>query len=379
MRDVAKYLNSQQNTVDQDLAAEWAKLESLYNKKLWHQLTIEMLDFVKHPSLQSNNELVHLYENFVADFENKINLLSLTEICAIIVKQMGTSEERLAFLKQLQEKVKANKEALALCKVLSGGIILHEKGDQLETKNIMEEIGKILDDTDGVTPVHGRYYSLCSDFYRIYGKHADFYRASLRYLGCIELSSLSAVEQKSQAFHLGIAALLGEGIYNLGELLAHPVLESLKDQDESWLVELLFIMNAGDIAGFHKLRSKWSSQADLVNNERLVLQKITLLALMEMTFKRPATKRNLSFKDIAASTGAREDEVELLVMKALAQGLLKGTIDQVDSIAHFTWVQPRVLDKKQLSSMMTRLENWCKDIESVENLVETKATDILTM
>jgi len=67
-----------------------------------------------------------------------------------------------------------------------------------------------------------------------------------------------------------------------------------------------------------------------------------------MTFKRPATNRNLSFKDIAATTGVREDEVELLVMKALAQGLLKGTIDQVDSTAHFTWVQPRVLDKKQV-------------------------------
>lgn len=67
-----------------------------------------------------------------------------------------------------------------------------------------------------------------------------------------------------------------------------------------------------------------------------------------MTFKRPATKRNLSFKEIAETTGVREDEVELLVMKALAQGLLKGTIDQVDSTAHFTWVQPRVLDKKQV-------------------------------
>ena len=107
-------------------------------------------------------------------------MLSLTEICAIIVKQMGTPDERLAFLKQLQEKVKSNKEASALCKVLSGGIFLHEKGDQAETKNIMEEIGNILDETDGVTPVLGRYYSLCSDFYRIHGKHADFYRASLR-------------------------------------------------------------------------------------------------------------------------------------------------------------------------------------------------------
>lgn len=70
-----------------------------------------------------------------------------------------------------------------------------------------------------------------------------------------------------------------------------------------------------------------------------------------MTFKRPATNRNLSFKDIASCTGVREDEVELLVMKALAQGLLKGTIDQVDSLVHFTWVQPRVLDKKQVTKI----------------------------
>nr|CAG4643198.1 EOG090X05V9 [Ilyocryptus agilis] len=378
MRDVQKYLSSKQNTVDQDLAGEWARLESLYNKKLWHQLTIALLDFVKHPSLQNGNELVIFYENFLAEFENKINLLSLTEICAYIVKQIGSSDERLSFLKQLQDKVKANKEAMVLCKILMGNIILHEKGDQPETKKIMEEAGKIIDESDGVTPVHGRYYLLCSDYYRILGKHADFYRSSLRYLGCVELETLSPADQKSHAFHLGIAALLGDGIYNLGELLAHPILECLKNQEESWLVDLLYVMNAGDIAGFHKLKPKWSSQADLVNNERTVLQKVTLLALMEMTFKRPATNRNLSFKDIAECTGVREDEVELLVMKALAQGLLKGTIDQVDSLVHFTWVQPRVLDKKQLSSMMTRLETWCKDIESVENLLETKAHDILT-
>jgi len=44
-------------------------------------------------------------------------------------------------------------------------------------------------------------------------------------------------------------------------------------------------MNAGDIAGFHKLKPKWSSQADLLRNERTVLQKITLLALMEVNLK----------------------------------------------------------------------------------------------
>jgi len=379
MRDVSKYLTTKQSSSDPELAVQWGKLESFYNKKLWHQLTIELLQFVKHPSLQTGNELVQLYENFIADFENKINLLSLTELCAVIVKQISTAEARLTFLNQLLEKVKANKQATALCKVLIGNIKLHEIGEQAETKNIIEEIDQILSETDGITPVHGRYYLLCSDLHRIQGKHADFYRASLRYLGCTDIDTLSQEEQRSQAFALGLAALLGEGIYNLGELLAHSVLESLKTQEQKWLVDLLFVMNSGDIAGFHQLKPKWSTQPDLLANERLILQKITLLALMEMTFKRPATDRNLSFKDIAETTGVRVEEVELLVMKALAQGLLKGTIDQVDSVAHFTWVQPRVLDKKQLSTMMNRLDVWWKDIKSMETLVETKAHDILTL
>lgn len=144
------------------------------------------------------------------------------------------------------------------------------------------QVEQILAETDGVTPVHGRFYLLCSDFYRIAGRHADFYRASLRFLGCTDLETLSADERRGRAFALGVAALLGEGVYNLGELLAHPVLESLQGQDEQWLVELLFVMNSGDIAGFHRLKSRWAGQPDLVAKEKFILQKITLLALMEV-------------------------------------------------------------------------------------------------
>jgi len=75
MRDVSKYLTTKQSSSDPELAVQWGKLESFYNKKLWHQLTIELLQFVKHPSLQTGNELVQLYENFIADFENKYEIL----------------------------------------------------------------------------------------------------------------------------------------------------------------------------------------------------------------------------------------------------------------------------------------------------------------
>lgn len=73
MRDVAKYLTSKQASSSPDMAAQWAKLESMYNKKLWHQLTVELFDFVRQPGVQ--DELVQLYENFIADFENKYALL----------------------------------------------------------------------------------------------------------------------------------------------------------------------------------------------------------------------------------------------------------------------------------------------------------------
>merc|ERR1712154_734533 len=84
---------------------------------------------------------------------------------------------------------------------------------------------------------------------------------------------------------------------------------------------------------------------DLAANEILLFEKVCLLCLMEMTFRREATERQISFNEIADATSLPVNQVELLVMKALSQGLVKGRIDQVSAVVHLTWVQPRVLDK----------------------------------
>jgi len=74
-------------------------------------------------------------------------------------------------------------------------------------------------------------------------------------------------------------------------------------------------------------------------------RKMALLCLMEMTFRRPATDRWLSFDDIAETTRLAVGDVEHLVMHALAVGLIRGSIDEVDRRVHVTWVQPRVLSR----------------------------------
>lgn len=95
--------------------------------------------------------------------------------------------------------------------------------------------------------------------------------------------------------------------------------------------------NAGDINKFEAMKPKWSAIADLAAQELFLKQKISLLCLMEMTFKRPSHNRQLTFAEIARETKLPINEIELLVMKALAQGLVKGAIDQVGGFCVCGW------------------------------------------
>jgi len=72
------------------------------------------------------------------------------------------------------------------------------------------------------------------------------------------------------------------------------------------------------------------------------------------------------------------NDVELLVMKALSLGLVRGSIDEVDRCVHMTWVQPRVLDKAQIGNMKDKMADWYAKVFNMEKLVEVKAHDILT-
>jgi len=376
--DAAKYLTEMKASATGEEAEMWGTMEELYTKKLWHQLTQEIKQLIKLPSFKEGNKLILFYNNFVADFESKLNPLSLVQIAMAALERFEEAEEALTFIRQIGEKTKENQEAFALTRILVAKIKLHKYDKRRETQDIIEEVDKILSEVDGVSPVHSHFYLLCSDLYRIEGKHADFYRSSLRYLGCTDCDELSRQEQAKHAFFLSLAALLGEGVFNFGELLAHKILESLRGTDNEWLIDLLFAFNAGDVAKFRQLSPKWKTQADLEANETLLFEKVCLLCLMEMTFRREATQRKIPFQDIAKETTLPVEQIELLVIKALSQTLVKGRIDQVDGSVHMTWVQPRVLDKNQVEVMMKKIDAWGQSVSSMEMMIENEAGEILT-
>ncbi|XP_039594038.1 26S proteasome non-ATPase regulatory subunit 13 [Polypterus senegalus] len=378
MKDVTGFLKQQQSkSSTPELAAEWHKLEELYNKRLWHQLTLTITEFVVNPCFAKGDGLIKLYENFLCDFEHRINPLSLVEIILHVARQMPDPNTAIAFLEKTREKVKSSDEAVILCKTSIGSLKL-QINDLPATKKLVEDVEEMLNNLPGVTSVHGRFYDLSSKYYRFIGNHAAYYKDALRYLGCVDIRELPEAEQQERAFTLGLAGLLGEGVYNFGELLMHPVLESLRNTDKQWLIDTLYAFNSGNVEKFMSFKTAWGQQPDLAAQESRLMQKIQLLCLMEMTFTRPSNHRQLTFQEISSHANIPVNEVELLVMKALSVGLIKGNIDEVDERVHMTWVQPRVLDLQQIKGMKDRLEVWCGDVKNMAVLVEHQAHDVLT-
>ncbi|TGZ59255.1 hypothetical protein CRM22_009187, partial [Opisthorchis felineus] len=376
---ISAYLDGKINGTP-DFQAEWTEIKDFYARKLWHQLTTKLQACLSLPNFKAQTNLIELNEVFLNDFKNKINPLALAELCVPISEQLVANDPQkgIQFMEEIRDKhTQKSKEAVILCNTTIGMIYLTTLNDLANARQVIETTGTQLEQLGGVTCVHSRFYQLSSRYYQVTAQHADYHREALRFLGCVNLSDLSREEQHAWAFSIGLAAILGEGVYNFGELLTHDVLNSLLDTPDAWLVDLLNAFNRGDISQLEALRSQWSTQADLVAAESRLKDKVTLLCLAEMIFRRPPNKRTLTFAEITAATRVPEDQVELFVMRAMSLGLIKGRIDEVNHSVSISWLKPRVLDREQIGSMRARLNEWCNSVSDTKSLVEVNAKAIL--
>ena len=183
-------------------------------------------------------------------------------------------------------------------------------------------------------------------------------------------------ERQKRAYDLSIAALISDSIYNFGELLLHPILNTLKDTPHSWLRDLLFAFNAGELGTYESLTPHVAKNELLSDNQMFLHQKISLSALTEAVFRRAPGDRAMTFRTIQDETKVKLDDIEHLIMKALSLGLVRGTIDQVAQIANINWVQPKILDMKQIEGMRSRLGEWDTSVNQLGNWIEGAGKDV---
>ncbi|EJW72987.1 hypothetical protein WUBG_16107 [Wuchereria bancrofti] len=76
-------------SVSHDVIADiWQKLEQLYFRKLWHQLTVELRKVISNDAFIQTIDLKEFYDNFINEFEHRINPLQLVEIVIPVAKSI---------------------------------------------------------------------------------------------------------------------------------------------------------------------------------------------------------------------------------------------------------------------------------------------------
>ncbi|KAI1435869.1 hypothetical protein GGR50DRAFT_278762 [Xylaria sp. CBS 124048] len=372
---IADFLAEQRDQSPEALQGFIIQFEDCWERKLWHQLTDLLLEFFADPG--SKAQRLQFYQVFVLKFADKINQLKLVDLGLMAATQCRDDQERLTFLADLAKKVdnENSQDAFvyATVAVARAKLLLR---DTAAARTDLDQAEKVLESFDSVeTKVHAFFYQVNADFYKAKAEFASFYKNALLYLACVDLAAISPAERRSRAYDLGLAALVSDSIYNFGELLLHPILESLTD-DLEWLRNLLIAFNGGDLLAYDALSNHIVSNRLLAEHQEDVRQKIYLAALTESVFRRPPHERAMSFATISEDTKLRPHQVEHLVMKAFSLGLVRGTIDQVDEIVNFTWVQPRVLDMNQIASMSQRLGEWGENVNKLGNWIESTGQDI---
>ncbi|KAJ3413548.1 26S proteasome regulatory subunit [Chytridiales sp. JEL 0842] len=367
-RDVTAFLQKSRASAPAELKDDFVKFEELYDKKLWHQLTLALEKFVTKPAAAPF--LVPLYEEFISDWSKKMNQLSLVQYATKASRTIKDPSKALEFLTALADRLKDKPDHLD-AHILSTMEAAHIKlllKDLEGCKSDIEKSEKLLEKITSIEPViNASFYRVSADYYKAKAAYPQFYHNALLFLSSVTLEELGAAEKVERAYDLALSALLGEGVYNFGELLLHPILDTLKGSPADWLRQLLYAFNSGDFATFEKVSKTpaFLSTPLLANSLDFLNQKLCLMSLIETVFRRSKEERgSLSFAQISKDTRVPIEEVEHLVMKALSLGLLKGSIDEVEKKVNVTWVQPRVLSMDQISSLKTRLDEWLGTIKN---------------
>ena len=108
--------------------------------------------------------------------------------------------------------------ALSLSSIAYAQLLL---GDLPACKKSLDECEKLLGEQDTVEPqVNAGYYGVAGDYFKVKAEYGPYYKNALLYLACVDVEKELSVEDRGARAHdLCIAALLGDTIYNFGELV----------------------------------------------------------------------------------------------------------------------------------------------------------------
>lgn len=360
-----------QNTDIEEIVSLTYQLEDFSERKLWHQLILNLEEFY---SIAPKPLRVQIFNQFVSKYTKKLNTIKLTDL---LLQTFGDEDSKcLESLLDLKERVNQDDSESSIY------INLQIARYYIKLKNLTES-NKILDEleskfnsinNDFSAKINSAYYLTKCELYKHLENYNSFYSNALLYLSTVESPEFPL----EFAFDLAISAILGDKIYNFGELILHDILNVLKDSnDYKWLYKLVITLNSGNLPEFNEtLNESFKTYPKLQTFDVFLKQKIIIMGLVELISIKSSLSKQLSFKDISEFTGVDQNDIEHLIIKCFSLNLFKGYINQIDEILTVTWLQPRILNLNQIKTLSDHLNSWDRQVKQLSEEVYTNGGSV---
>lgn len=381
-------------TESNELINIFYQLEDYYERKLYHQLTLTLNEFYENPESKNNRLRIKIYDLFISQFSQKLNSIQVVDF--LLASFEDNKEECLNkllelkenFVKQLRnnytnkseiEETINNEESIIYIdlQIVRYYLILNNLE---KSETILEHLNPKFESTfenEFSSKINSAFYLTKCQLYKINENYNLFYLNGLLYLSSIKNKSLSIEEQQMLCYDLCIAALLGDKIYNFGELLLHDILNCFKDSQYDWLYNLIHSLNSGNLKNFNKwLATGFQKSPFLKASEVFLKQKVIIMSLLELISTKSTTNKQLNFKEISEFTGTPVNDVEHLIIKCFSLNLIKGYINQIDEVLVVTWLQPRILNLDQVNVLYNHLCKWNGQVEELAKEVHKNGGSI---
>lgn len=384
-------LREELETSQPELSAVFYELEDLYERKLWFQLCESLSEYI-YKEQESRPVRLRLYQSFINEFSDKINQLqnveflvqSLVDVKPInAIEHLTAAKDKVIALGERRAQRSSNdlgskydieiQQALVQIDLELAKIKI-QLGFVDEASSIIDACDKSISDITGAIDrrVNSSLYSAKAQLSKVKGDYNSFYYNSLLFLACI--NDLEALENKNEIVRdICISGVLGDKIYNFGEIIMHDIMKSL---EVSWLKQLLLALNAGDLQAYNTVLKDVKDVGEIQDNLPFLNQKMCIMGFIEMVFN--SNKKTLSYEEVIKAIPQLQSasEVEHLVMKCLSLGLIKGSIAQVAETIEVSWIQPRTMTQAQIAATRERLSNWAAQATQVHSYMAQSGSEV---
>jgi 26S proteasome regulatory subunit N9 len=324
---------------------------------------------------------VDLYENAVKPVREWISPNVYAKLLYFVALSTSETPQRGVDIldNAIPSLVQQNAQQAQHCVECIKALLLLRSGQALEARRLMDTIQQFVDglQTHELDPL--LLALLCksrAQDYELSRNFTKFYQTSFDIVNYCERSRLPLLdaELSALAYKTAIAALLSPETYNFGRLLMFkPFTEKLQNTNDAWLLQWAQICNEGDVYWFNAFVAANShiigAIPDLTGALSDLNTKVRLMALLHLVFYTPAECRVFSFQSLAERCVVPLDEVEALILSALALRLIEGLVDGVENVLRVSWVQPRVLSIAEIRELAKRIGAWKNMVQETTDRV----------